>query len=188
MKKLVSIMIALMTAMQAQAGLLPSLKWGIKGGMDYQVNDFKSAAENIDIKSNTGWYAGLQGELTWGMFGIRPELIYSHNKFDVEGAGSSMKLSKLDLPILAQLKFLGVLSIQVGPTFCLMTNTSGSADGYEWSVERPTVGYAVGAEARIWKLAVSARYNGSFKDSEVMGFTTGENKISTVQLGVGFYF
>ena len=42
-----------MTALQAQAGLLPSLKWGVKGGMDYQVNDFKSAADNIDIKSKT---------------------------------------------------------------------------------------------------------------------------------------
>ena len=58
MKRLVIVMITLMSALQAQAGLLPSLKWGVKGGMDYQVNDFKSAADNIDIKSNTGWYAG----------------------------------------------------------------------------------------------------------------------------------
>ena len=188
MKRLALLLIVAFFATEASAGLLPKARLGIKAGMDYQTNDIKAIADQIKFDANTGWYAGLQGELTWGMFGIRPELIYSHNKCDVEGAGSSMKLSKLDLPILALLKFLGVLSLQVGPTFCLMTNTSGSADGYEWSVERPTVGYAVGAEARIWKLAVSARYNGSFKDSEVMGFTTGENKISTVQLGVGFYF
>ena len=84
-----------------------------------------------------------------------------------------MKLSKLDLPLLAQLKFFGILAIQAGPTFCLMTNTSGTADGVEWSIKRPTLGYAVGAEVRLWKLAVSARYNGAFKESEVYGLTTG---------------
>jgi hypothetical protein len=50
------------------------------------------------------------------------------------------------------------------------------------------MGYALGAEARIWKLSISARYNGSFNRSEVLGFTTGKNKIDTFQLGVGVYF
>ena len=97
MKKLVIIMIALMTAMQAQAGLLPSLRWGIKGGMDYQVNDFKSAAENIDIKSNTGWYAGAHATLSWGMIGIRPELIYSQNKFNLLNSSVPAKLKPTHL-------------------------------------------------------------------------------------------
>ena len=188
MKKLAFLLVVAFFATEASAGLLPTARFGIKAGMDYQTTDIKAIADHVKFDSNTGWFAGLQGELTWGMFGVRPELIYSHNKFDIEGVGGEMKLSKLDLPILAQLKFLGFLAIQAGPTFCIMTNTSGAADGYEWSVDRPTVGYAIGAEARIWKLAVSARYNGAFKDSEVLGFTTGENKISTFQLGVGFYF
>lgn len=181
-------MIVALFATEASAGLLPKFKFGVKAGMDYQTNDIKAIADQIKFDANTGWFAGLQSELTWGMFGVRPEIIYSHNKFEVNGASSNFKLNKLDIPLLAQLKFLGILSIHAGPTFCIMTDTSGTADGYKWSVERPTVGYAVGAEARIWKLAVSARYNGAFKDSEVLGLTTGENKISTVQVGLGFYF
>jgi hypothetical protein len=182
------LIVALFAATEASAGLLPNAKWGIKAGLDYQTNDIKMIADQVKLDSNTGWFAGLQSEITWGMFGVRPELIFSHNNFDMEGIDGKMKLSKLDLPLLAQLKFFGILAIQAGPTFCLMTNTSGVADGIEWSIKRPTLGYAIGAEVRLWKLAVSARYNGAFKESEVYGLTTGENKISTLQLGLGFYF
>ena len=188
MKRLVIVMIALMTALQAQAGLLPSLKWGVKGGMDYQVNDFKSAADNIDIKSNTGWYAGAHATLNWGMLGVRPELIYSQNKFSLEGIDGSVKMNKIDLPLLLELRFLGVLTLHVGPTFNIMTNTSGTSEGAQWDIKRPTIGYAAGAEVRLWKISISARYNGAFDKSEVLGYTTGENKISTVQLGLGFNF
>ena len=188
MKRIALLLAIVLIATEASAGLLPNAKWGIKAGMDYQTGDIKSLAENVKFDSNTGWFAGLQSELTWGMLGVHPELIFSHNNFDIEGLDSKMKLSKLDLPLLAQLKFFGILAIQAGPTFCLMTNTSGTKDGVAWSIDRPTVGYAVGAEVRLWKLAVSARFNGAFKESEVLGFTTGSNKISTLQVGLGYYF
>ena len=181
-------MVALMATMQAQAGLLPSFKWGVKGGLDYQVNDFKSAASDIDFKSNTGWFGGAHATLSWGMLGVRPEIIYSQNKFNVEGIDGSVKMNKLDLPLLAQLQLLGIVAVHAGPTFNIMTNTSGTSKGAEWDIKRPTIGYAVGAEVEIWKIAISARYNGAFKKSEVLGYTTGENKISTVQIGIGFNF
>lgn len=188
MKRLVIVMIALMAAMQAQAGLLPSLKWGVKGGMDYQVNNFESAITSIDIKSNTGWYAGAHATLNWGMLGVRPELIYSQNKFNLEGIDGSVKMNKVDLPLLLELRLLGLLSLHAGPTFNIMTNTSGTSEGAQWDIKRPTIGYAAGVEVEIWKIAISARYNGAFEKSEVWGYTTGENKISTIQLGIGFNF
>jgi hypothetical protein len=40
----------------------------------------------------------------------------------------------------------------------------------------------------IWKFGISARYNGSFKGSEVLGFEVDKNKVNTFQLGLGFYF
>ena len=50
------------------------------------------------------------------------------------------------------------------------------------------MGYAAVVDVRLLKLNVTARYNGSFKKSEVLGITTGENRISTFQLGLGFFF
>ena len=70
-------LMALALAAQASAGLLPKAKIGIKAGMDYQTNDLKSTISNIDFNSSTGWFAGIQSDLSWGMFGIHPELLLS---------------------------------------------------------------------------------------------------------------
>ena len=98
------------------------------------------------------------------------------------------KLGKIDVPVLVQYKLLGIVALQAGPSFCVMTDTNGTTDGVQWSIKRPTIGYAAGVEVEIWKIGISARYNGSFKASEVMGYSTGTNRINTFQLGLGFYF
>ena len=191
MKRLILLFAVLCIGAQAHAGLIPRAKIGIKAGWNYQTNNLKGA-KDFDFNSDSGWYAGLQSEFTWGIFGIRPELVYSHNKFDVAGpqgaTDGSVKMNTIDLPVLLQLRFLTFLAIQAGPTFNLMTDTGGSTQGTTWNIDRPTMGYAVGVDVRLWKFNVAARYNGSFKKSEVLGITTGENRISTFQLGLGFFF
>ncbi len=190
MKRFILLLAVLCISVQAHAGLVPKAKIGLKAGWNYQANKLKGA-KDFDFNSDSGWYAGLQSELTWGMLGIRPELIYSRNTFDVAGPtgiDGSVKMNTLDLPVLLQLRFLGFLAVQVGPTFNLMTDVGGSTQDTKWRIDRPTMGYAAGVDVRLWKLNVTARYNGSFKKSEVLGITTGENRISTFQLGLGFFF
>ena len=190
MKRFILLLAVLCIGVQAHAGLVPKAKIGLKAGWNYQANKLKGA-KDFDFNSDSGWYAGLQSELTWGMLGIRPELIYSRNTFDVAGPtgiDGSVKMNTLDLPVLLQLRFLGFLAVQVGPTFNLMTDVGGSTQDTKWRIDRPTMGYAAGVDVRLWKLNVTARYNGSFKKSEGLGITTGENRISTFQLGLGFFF
>ena len=191
MKRFILLLAVLCIGVQAHAGLVPKAKIGIKAGWNYQTNNLKGA-KDFDFNSDSGWYAGLQSEFTWGIFGIRPELVYSHNKFDVAGpqgaTDGSVKMNTIDLPVLLQLRFLNFLAIQAGPTFNLMTDVGGSTQDTKWRIDRPTMGYAVGVDVRLWKFNVAARYNGSFKKSEVLGITTGENRISTFQLGLGFFF
>lgn len=191
MKRLLLILAAVCITSQASAGLLPKFKFGVKAGLDYQTNDFKNDLKNFDIKANAGWFAGIQGDLSWGNIGIHPEVIYSHNAFDIDGVeidGATFKLNKLDIPVLLQYRLLGLINLQAGPTFCVMTNASGASEGAKWSIDRPTIGYAAGVEVEIWKIGISARYNGSFKGSEVLGLEVDKNKVNTFQLGVGFYF
>lgn len=190
MKKLILLFAVLCIGAQAHAGLLPKARIGFKAGWNYQANKLKGA-QDFDFNSDSGWYAGLQSEFTWGMLGIRPELVYSHNKFDVTGPvgiKGNIKMNTIDLPVLLQLRFLNFLAVQVGPSFNLMTDVGGSTQDTQWRIDRPTMGYAAGLDVRLWKLNVTARYNGSFKKSEVLGITTGENRISTFQLGLGFFF
>lgn len=190
MKRLILLLAVVFLGVQAHAGLLPTARIGFKGGWDYQANKLKGA-QDFDFNSDSGWYAGIQSEFTWGMFGIRPELIYSHNKFDVTGplgVDGNIKMNAVELPVLLQLRFFKLLSVHAGPTFNLMTDVEGTTQDTKWKIDRPTMGYAVGADIQIWKINFTARYNGAFKKSEVLGITTGQNRISTFQLGVGIFF
>lgn len=188
MKRFLLLMAMICMAAQASAGITPKFKFGVKAGLDYQSNQFKDNISNLDFASSAGWFAGVQGDLSWGGFGIHPEVLFSHNTFDVGGQTSTIKLNKVDIPVLLQYRLFNILALQAGPTFCVMTSTDGVLNGVDWDFKRPTVGYAVGAEVKIWKFAISARYNGAFKRSEVLGYSTGKNKIDTVQVGLGFYF
>jgi nitric oxide synthase oxygenase domain/subunit len=161
---------------------------GVKAGFDYQSNNFSTDLANFELPPGAGWFAGVQGDLSWGGFGVHPEVLFSHNAFNVETFNSKIKLNKIDIPLLLQYRLFGILALQAGPTFCVMTSTDGEIGGIKWDINRPTVGYAAGFEVKVWKLAVSARYNGAFKRSEVLGYSTGKNKIDTIQIGVGYYF
>ena len=137
MKRFILLLAVLCIGVQAHAGLVPKAKIGLKAGWNYQANKLKGA-KDFDFNSDSGWYAGLQSELTWGMLGIRPELVYSRNKFDVagpQGVDGSVKMNTIDLPVLLQLRFLNFLAVQAGPTFNLMTDTGGSTQGTTWNID-----------------------------------------------------
>jgi hypothetical protein len=188
MKRLALLLAALCITTYASAGLNPKFKFGVKAGLDYQANYFSSGIKNFDIHSNSGWFAGAMADLSWGKLGIHPEVLYSHNSFAIAGADGMLKTNRIDVPVLLNYNLLGILNINAGPRFCIMDHASGSSEGVKWQVSSPTVGYAVGVETTIWKISISARYNGAFKRTEVLGFTAGKNQPTNIQLGVGYYF
>ena len=188
MKRIALLLAALCITTYASAGLTPKLKLGVKAGLDYQANDFYSGIKNFDIHSNSGWFAGAMADLSWSKLGIHPEVLYSHNSFAMAGANGKLETNRIDVPVLLGYNLLGILNINAGPRFCIMDHASGSSQGVKWQINSPTVGYAVGVETTIWKISISARYNGAFKRTEVLGFTAGKNQPTNIQLGVGYYF
>ena len=111
MKRFLLLMAMICMAAQASAGITPKFKFGVKAGLDYQSNQFKDNISNLDFASSAGWFAGVQGDLSWGGFGIHPEVLFSHNTFDVEGQTSTIKLNKVDIPVLLQYRlYLLILS------------------------------------------------------------------------------
>lgn len=219
MRRLVLFFALLLIAGGASAQTLtrPKLKLGIKGGLDYHSNDFRSEEHRFDIKSNTGWFVGLEADLKWNRWGIHPELLFSHNALDVEsptGYENKIKLNKVDLPILIEYELWGLINLQAGPYFALYTKAKGASERFrqnmqnitrgEWELKRPGFGYAVGAEARLWKLHFTLRYYGTFgngKGNSVYTYSDrdgnkvqvddeidGSVKMSNLQFGIGWYF
>ena len=209
----------LLIAGQASAQSLtrPKLKFGIKGGLDYHSNDFTSEEYRFDIKSNTGWFIGVEADLKWNRWGIHPEVLFSHNSLDVEsptGYDNNIKVNKVDLPILLEYELWGLIKLQAGPYIALYTKAEGTSERFRqnlqditrgrWEIKRPDFGYAVGAEARLWKLHFTIRYYGTFGKGKGNGVYTHHNsdgnkvqvddeiygkvKMSNLQFGVGWYF
>ena len=185
--------------------------------MDYHSNDFTSEEYRFDIKSNTGWFIGVEADLKWNRWGIHPEVLFSHNSLDVEsptGYDNKIKVNKVDLPILLEYELWGLINLQAGPYIALYTKAEGTSERFRqnlqditrgrWEIKRPDFGYAVGAEARLWKLHFTIRYYGTFGKGKGNGVYTHHNsdgnkiqvddeiygkvKMSNLQFGVGWYF
>ena len=197
MKKIALIVAMLFVTTYASAGLKEKFEFGVKAGLGYQANDIKTAIADFSLSSNAGWFAGALVNLDLGKkFSIQPEAVFSHYKFNIENAiDGYMKVNQIEIPVMVGYDITNMLTVQVGPRFCVMEDVNGMVEGTSdlvngaaWNWNSPLLGYAIGLEANIWKIVISARYNGEFKKAEVLGFTTGTNRISNFQLGVGYCF
>lgn len=195
-------LLALPLSAQVRTKAIPKFKFGVKAGVNYHSNDFIGEKVAVyDIKPGTGVLAGLQADLKWNQFGIHPELLYSYisMKSEVLHAKnkSDVKVSKIDLPVLFEYEVLGFLTFQAGPTFALYTATGGECSIWndakeaitaKWDFKRPPVGIAAGADIRIWKFNVAARYYKYFGKGEFDGVASGKSKMKGFQFSLGYYF
>lgn len=206
MKRFLLVVVAAIFALQASAQVVekvsPKLRIGIKAGVNYHSNDFIGEKFAFsDIKPGTGFLVGLQADLKFNRFGIHPELLYSYIAMESEvphaTRHSDVKVSKIDLPVLFEYEVFGFLNLQVGPTFSLYTATGGKCSVWKdaenaitakWDFKRPPVGIAAGADVRIWKFNVAARYYKYFGKGEFDGVVSGKSSMKGFQFSVGYYF
>jgi hypothetical protein len=93
-------------------------RFGIKGGINFP----NSSSDFHENETLIGYQVGIFSEIkTDEKFGIQPELLYSthgvKNKFEKDGIAynNDIKLSYLNLPILAKYFIVDGLTVQAGP-------------------------------------------------------------------------
>ena len=125
MKKtyLIILAILLIGSINAQA----QLKLGIKGGANFpSLNESNGA---FDINNSTGWHAGGMLEIKLPIIvGIEGDFIFSQTGATIAGVGE-LKNSTFDIPIVAKLYLLKIITIQAGPQFSFLT--SSKLDGQD---------------------------------------------------------
>ena len=110
-----------------------------------------------------GYHVGVFGQLGDGFF-LRPELIYTKTKSSYDGADFDM--SKLDLPVLVGIRFLGIVKAFAGPDFQYILNTDFE-DISLGDVENDfTVGLHIGAGVDLGNIGIDLRYERGLSSNE----------------------
>lgn len=202
MKKLFLALVATLICFGAQAG--SPLKWGVKAGLNYHtVGEVTNLGKDIiESKNRVGWHAGLQA--SWQvtrMLSIDPELVFSRNSYDLTsslGGGGQAFLNTIDVPVILGIKVVGPLKAQAGININVMTDSGvkGEDKPFRFSTSSQALGYLLGLGVDLGHFNVMVRYNGFFRSSESsVAFNKAQTtddlmkmRVSTWQLGVGFYF
>lgn len=108
------------------------LKFGIKGGVNYNVNgDLRALSDGQELdklssNEEVGYHVGILTEIKLPLFlYIRPELMYTHTESSYKGDNgrSKLKMDKIDVPILVGLRIFKIGRFFLGPNFQYVMNT-----------------------------------------------------------------
>ena len=142
--------------------------FGAKAGLNYNSNGqyFKEAKMAFgDPLDNMGFHAGFFGKLKLGPFFVRPELMYSQMKTELDGASNLTQ--RLDAPILAGIGLLGSLvTVFAGPSFHY-TLRDDLSDYRINGHNRFNSGYQIGAGLNLGRIGLDLRYERELIGEEV---------------------
>lgn len=183
------------TTMQQNHNLLsgmdaPNGGFGIKGGANF-ANVYGDEASDLGTSMLTSFHAGVFAQIPASKsFSVQIEALYSRKGFE---ADADHRFDYLELPLLAVINITDNFSLHVGPQLSVMI--AAKQDGKELSIEDMNTfdyGAAAGAEARISRFRLGARYNlglAALLDDGDTGLPFGselKNNVAQVYLGIGF--
>ena len=166
--------------------------FGFKGGVNFA--SMSGSEKNLlgSIRGITTFHAGAFAQFAINdFFSLQPEVLYSRKGF--ERGDSTFRYDYLEVPLLAVFNITENVSVHFGPQASVMV--SAKEEGKEVTLDPFNTfdyGIAAGAEARISRFRLGARYNLGLADLRNQDEL--ENKINQdikhgvfqVYLGVGF--
>jgi opacity protein-like surface antigen len=150
MKKIKYSILFLFTAFLCEA---QSIKFGVKGGLNYS----DPSVVNSKANSKIGYHVGGVAEFKFAKFSIQPEIIYSllGAQFDGNVIKTDANVGYLSLPIFAKVYLLKKMSVEVGPQFSYAitkdteTTFSGASLGEFLQINDFDFGVSAGASANL---------------------------------------
>jgi hypothetical protein len=184
MKKiyLFAIAILLVGSFNVQA----QLKLGIKAGPSFP--SLNETDGNFDITNNTGWHAGGMLEIKLPILGIQGDIIYSETSADVVDANnvkSTLKSTTVDIPVVAKLYLLKIITIQAGPQFSFLTASKWDDQDIKDNMNISNVRFVAGLGLNLGPVDIHGRF--IFPTKTEMADIPGEVKNSNIQLSVGWW-
>lgn len=178
MKTIQSLFVAFLFFSLSQGALAQSI--GVRAGYNFSnVSDGKLG----NTTNNDGYYIGLYKEvpLLDKLLYIQPEVQFSKQGFST--AISDIDLSYIQVPILAKLYALKIVSIETGPQFGFKVSDKGGIGNPDFKTF--DAAWAFGASINLpFGLSINARYISSL--NEVIKNSDAKNQV--FQLGAALTF
>lgn len=142
--------------------------FGLKAGLSYNTSGkyFKDAGSIWeDPGSSAGYQVGAFYKLASYDIFLRPELVYTHTKFD-SGLGE-IKTSRLDAPVMVGMHLFKIFSLVGGPSFHYILD-----DNYDDFFENPSdkdilFGYQFGLGLNFGPVGLDLRYERVLNDQKL---------------------
>ncbi|MDN6310447.1 MAG: porin family protein [Flavobacteriaceae bacterium] len=169
----------MLLSLAPQISKAQSIDLGIKAGAN-----FSSLSDASSLSNKTGVTAGAFAAVRFNMFSVQAELLYSEQ--GAEAGFGDIKLSYVQVPVLAKIHFLRLFNFQVGPQFGFLTNDnlpSGKAKDADFSL-------VAGVGLHLGSFRVDARYNfgltKTISEIQDIGDVNSKNKYFSLALGYSF--
>lgn len=185
------------------------VSFGLRGNLLFKSDkptlaDLQTTATNVFQQKGDklGFNIGLSAKIeTPTSFFIMPELYYTtfQSEFTETNTNTTVtiKSNRVDLPVLVGYNLVGkYLGIYAGPVASYNLSTDNQWNDFKENASKQfTMGYQFGAQAKISKLVVNARYEGAFTNDQkdLINSNTSQkirydNRPSLFIVGLGFDF
>jgi len=184
------ILLIALTFFYQTANAQSSNGFGIKGGLNYNSNgQYFKDAEAIwgDPWSNLGYNLGVFGKVPLGPVYLRPELVYTNLKSEINS--EKFTTQRLDAPLLVGINVLGpILSVFAGPSIHYYLED----ELREFDYQKFNAGYQFGIGVNLGNLGVDLRYervlNGQTIDIDNVFTGEGDFRYQQIILGLSLKF
>ncbi len=175
MKKSIGLLCLLVSLGAIAARAASPVKLGIKGGLLLNSASLKYDNQAGNIKydrtsSKPGFEAGVVVRAQFpGGFLIQPEVLYTHTKgvfpTDPNQVGTSqvtIKSNSIDVPVMVGWRFLKLVRVMAGPSFCFPTGeifaTDNGTGGVAPRLKDFVLGFQAGVGVDLGRFTLDARY------------------------------
>lgn len=166
--------------------------FGVKGGLNYNSNgDYFEDAQVIfgNPLQNLGFHAGFFGKVKLGPFYLRPELVYSQLKTELDN--DVFVTRRLDMPVLLGFGvFRQFVSVFAGPSMHYRIGDDLNSITISDVTSNFNMGYQLGFAVNIGKVGMDLRYEREMagKELDLNQVVSGTGEFNFQQLILGVYF
>jgi hypothetical protein len=166
--------------------------FGVKGGLNYNSNgDYFNDAQVVfgDPMKNLGFHAGFFGKVKFGPFYLRPELVYSQLKTELDNEVFITR--RLDVPVLLGFGiFRQFISVFAGPSMHYRIGDDLNTITISDVTSNFNMGYQAGFAVNIGKVGIDLRYEREMvgKEFDFNQVVNGTGEFNFQQLILGVYF